>query len=82
MSYGSHGAVYQDGWVGRSHVAFAGEQTLVILRFAIITSQGKLPTNMKEVSSPVLRKVVFQSIISHQLCFFLPDAFERPIFKM
>lgn len=52
--------VRMGGWVDRSHVAFAGEQTLVILRFAIITSQGKLPANMKEVSSPVLRKIVFE----------------------
>lgn len=59
-SYGSHGAVCRDGWVGASCVAFAGVQTLVILWFAIIMSQGKLPTNMKEVSSPVLRKFVFQ----------------------
>lgn len=60
MSYGSCDAVCQDGWVGRSCVAFAGEQTLVILRFAIIMSWGKLPTNLKEVSSSVLRKVVFE----------------------
>lgn len=46
--------------MGRSQVAFAGEQTLVILRFAIITSQRKLPTNMNDVSSPVLRKIVFE----------------------
>lgn len=41
-------------------VIFAGEQTLVILRFVIVTSQGKLSTNMKEASFPVLRKVVFE----------------------
>lgn len=49
-----------DGWAGRSHAAFAGEQALVLLRSATITSQGKLSTNMKEASSPVLRKVVFE----------------------
>lgn len=49
-----------DGWAGRSHAVFAGEQALVLLRSATIKSQGKLSTNMKEASSPVLRKVVFE----------------------
>lgn len=46
--------------MGKSHVAFEGEQTLVIWRSAIIMSQLTLPTNVKKISSPVLRKVVFE----------------------
>ena len=71
----------QGGWLGRSPVAFAGEQTFLILRFAIITSQGELPTSTKEVSSPGLRKVVFeQNYFPPTLPLYLTHyPFERPM---
>lgn len=73
MSYGSHGAVCQDGWVGTSHVAFAAVHTSVILKPAVITSQEKWSTNMKEAASPVLRKVVIEDY-SHQFHLSLPNS--------
>lgn len=73
MSYGSHGAVCQDGWVSTSRDAFVAVQTSVILRPAIIASQEKWSTKMEAAASPVLRKVVIEEY-SHQSHLSLPNS--------